>query len=108
MHCHLWFRALTIYYDVFSFFFLMIRRPPRSTLFPYTTLFRSEIGGAEFVVMAGPCSVESEKQIMQAAEGDRKSTRLNSSHSQISYAVFCLKKKKKTKISHTCKNETII
>src|SRR5256886_12866885 len=68
----------------------------------------TEIGGAEFVVMAGPCSVESEKQIMQAAEGVAKSTRLNSSHSQISYAVFCLKKKKKTKISHTCKNETII
>src|SRR2546430_6400607 len=74
----------------------MIRRPPRSTLFPYTTLFRSEtivtkngtkthchfVGGAEL-------------KRGRTAKSDRKSTRLNSSHSQISYAVFCLKKKKK-------------
>src|SRR2546430_13208174 len=70
----------------------MIRRPPRSTLFPYTTLFRSDhdwsakrgIGTLKFLV-AG------------VSHGDRKSTRLNSSHSQISYAVFCLKKKKTNK-----------
>src|SRR2546430_16159348 len=80
----------------FFFFFLMIRRPPRSTLFPYTTLFRSEspssIGTIEWVVaywMATICFIESLLSII-----DRKSTRLNSSHSQISYAVFCLKKKK--------------
>src|SRR3989442_8359581 len=87
----------------------MIRRPPRSTLFPYTTLFRSpqvrEIGlglhhlGPERVV----CGVlDDEPGILAAAvealrhvRGDRKSTRLNSSHVRISYAVFCLKKKKK-------------
>src|SRR2546427_1811555 len=78
------------------FFFLMIRRPPRSTLFPYTTLFRSpgmrpRTAGCEFsqhtpAVIGGGAAVE-----------DRKSTRLNSSHSQISYAVFCLKKKKKNR-----------
>src|SRR2546429_6410564 len=77
------------------FFFLMIRRPPRSTLFPYTTLFRSAVGqtynqygytdstAAEFGVRG------------RLRTGDRKSTRLNSSHGYISYAVFCLKKKKK-------------
>src|SRR2546430_5491712 len=73
-------------------FFLMIRRPPRSTLFPYTTLFRSRRRSARLaahpVVRASPGGD-------QARGGDRKSTRLNSSHSQISYAVFCLKKKKK-------------
>src|SRR5688572_33415074 len=97
-----------------SFFFLMIRRPPRSTLFPYTTLFRSGHGvrtrltldrkndGAALVF---PCNhlvvldpIDHPAEIAQA-DGrtvlDRKSTRLNSSHSQISYAVFCLKKKKK-------------
>src|SRR6266700_6040820 len=73
--------------SIFLFFFLMIRRPPRSTLFPYTTLFRSAwgrgltIGGRDRT--GGPLTV------------DRKSTRLNSSHVKISYAVFCLKKKKK-------------
>src|SRR2546430_13549516 len=88
----------------------MIRRPPRSTLFPYTTLFRS-ISGAEFENRPGlqkllgalkpkaPFSVlvtMSKDRIAreQYEAGDRKSTRLNSSHSQISYAVFCLKKKK--------------
>src|SRR6266581_8011180 len=69
----------------FCFFFLMIRRPPRSTLFPYTTLFRS--GGratsARTCATAWSCRPPS----------DRKSTRLNSSHPSISYAVFCLKKK---------------
>src|SRR2546427_7910412 len=84
------------------FFFLMIRRPPRSTLFPYTTLFRS-------LVLDEPTAgldLRHEMELFELARGladgrglarqeDRKSTRLNSSHSQISYAVFCLKKKKK-------------
>src|SRR2546430_10155215 len=71
----------------------MIRRPPRSTLFPYTTLFRSDRGADLRAVLAegGETHVALARQIAQ----DRKSTRLNSSHSQISYAVFCLKKKKK-------------
>src|SRR2546430_11401542 len=73
----------------------MIRRPPRSTLFPYTTLFRSPAGAA-----GRSAEPESGARLLRAraerrgAPGDRKSTRLNSSHSQISYAVFCLKKKK--------------
>src|SRR5574343_1226076 len=68
------------------FFFLMIRRPPRSTLFPYTTLFRSVCF----------CRTRSRKRISGTfpSSEDRKSTRLNSSHITISYAVFCLKKKK--------------
>src|SRR5256885_9047807 len=74
----------------------MIRRPPRSTLFPYTTLFRS------FLYDRGlPCGAEANAAKYLAAEAcakaDRKSTRLNSSHLVISYAVFCLKKKKKNK-----------
>src|SRR5690242_21442929 len=74
----------------------MIRRPPRSTLFPYTTLFRSHI--------CQPARVGSPEENMRKRAGssqrteDRKSTRLNSSHMSISYAVFCLKKKKKTNI----------
>src|SRR2546427_6272957 len=75
----------------------MIRRPPRSTLFPYTTLFQSPV--VEPLSARGieePCPA-SEPRRWHAAGEDRKSTRLNSSHSQISYAVFCLKKKKKTK-----------
>src|SRR5690349_22432598 len=71
----------------------MIRRPPRSTLFPYTTLFRSALIGVQDPV------VQHELVVGDRAEGDRlnldrKSTRLNSSHVEISYAVFCLKKKK--------------
>src|SRR5256886_10293448 len=80
----------------------MIRRPPRSTLFPYTTLFRSgERGeGRERVGDAGPPRFPRRRVAMdgEPERRDRKSTRLNSSHSQISYAVFCLKKKKKTRI----------
>src|SRR5436309_6727758 len=68
-------------------FFLMIRRPPRSTLFPYTTLFRSPHSPAGFPMF---CATSARR----AGCGDRKSTRLNSSHVKISYAVFCLKKKK--------------
>src|SRR6266576_6562526 len=78
---------MSVLFLCFFFFFLMIRRPPRSTLFPYTTLFRSPAihvirrrGGRFPVMMRG--------------NRDRKSTRLNSSHVEISYAVFCLKKKK--------------
>src|SRR5437764_15321904 len=73
-------------------FFLMIRRPPRSTLFPYTTLFRSmqlaELLAADRTLAGEAFNFSNELQ-------DRKSTRLNSSHRCISYAVFCLKKKKK-------------
>src|SRR5207248_9500040 len=83
----------------FFFFFLLIRRPPRSTLFPYTTLFRSAqlslsrdllegIGARRALGRAGPAGP-------RHRAADRKSTRLNSSHRTISYAVFCLKKKKK-------------
>src|SRR3712207_9397383 len=80
------------------FFFLMIRRPPRSTLFPYTTLFRStDVDQASRVQHGG----QPPSDVHVAAPGrscrgdeDRKSTRLNSSHANISYAVFCLKKKK--------------
>src|SRR5205085_9215848 len=72
----------------------MIRRPPRSTLFPYTTLFRSISKSCRTRSLAAPpgslCG-----RACSPAPSDRKSTRLNSSHSQISYAVFCLKKKKK-------------
>src|SRR5574339_1019784 len=75
----------------FFFFFLMIRRPPRSTLFPYTTLFRSVSGLGMYV----PDRVLTNDDLAQI---DRKSTRLNSSHQAISYAVFCLKKKKNEKI----------
>src|SRR3712207_8931088 len=101
---------------VISFFFLMIRRPPRSTLFPYTTLFRSDYvvavcqalreGRPEDSYLDGDATPRADfladltaaaldldaKGILSA--GDRKSTRLNSSHANISYAVFCLKKKK--------------
>src|SRR5258707_11471412 len=74
----------------------MIRRPPRSTLFPYTTLFRSQ---PEFLKIGPnnrmPAIVDYEPADKGAAVRDRKSTRLNSSHANISYAVFCLKKKKK-------------
>src|SRR6478736_7492176 len=69
------------------FFFLMIRRPPRSTLFPYTTLFRS-------CSTSPRCPAPRRDASWSGSTTDRKSTRLNSSHSQISYAVFCLKKKK--------------
>src|SRR5256885_11649974 len=78
------------------FFFLMIRRPPRSTLFPYTTLFRSEriaSWEARPIVLAQD-SASGEAAAGLVDVGDRKSTRLNSSHLVISYAVFCLKKKK--------------
>src|SRR2546430_10844880 len=80
-----------------SFFFLMIRRPPRSTLFPYTTLFRSPAPCRDprCTRIPSPSSDRCGRPTRTAPPRDRKSTRLNSSHSQISYAVFCLKKKKK-------------
>src|SRR5256886_11216064 len=71
----------------------MIRRPPRSTLFPYTTLFRSRIAEACATAFKEPILYDGLE--FYPAPRDRKSTRLNSSHSQISYAVFCLKKKKR-------------
>src|SRR3712207_7366747 len=97
------------------FFFLMIRRPPRSTLFPYTTLFRSgravAVGTGRAIARAVAAAVHAlhpqelrpaedrvERRAQLVAE-DRKSTRLNSSHANISYAVFCLKKKKTKYIS---------
>src|SRR2546427_8012494 len=78
----------------------MIRRPPRSTLFPYTTLFRSLLGSLSLAsIGAGAVEAAECRPVRFADIGwtdiDRKSTRLNSSHSQISYAVFCLKKKKR-------------
>src|SRR3989442_7795403 len=86
---------------VFFFFFLMIRRPPRSTLFPYTTLFRSHLSGLPGRRDQQRAPPDRRRQRSQhgrrgsgQVEGDRKSTRLNSSHVRISYAVFCLKKKK--------------
>src|SRR2546426_798330 len=109
---------------LFFFFFLMIRRPPRSTLFPYTTLFRSQATASPSMSHT-PDSVAERLQRLRGtsldslphahrdehvasllqgecvAEGDRKSTRLNSSHLVISYAVFCLKKKKKHTYGHT-------
>src|SRR3712207_7454224 len=100
--------------EMFFFFFLMIRRPPRSTLFPYTTLFRS-VYYRDLRVGTGEEQAASEDQVTITYAGylkdgtqfgaqstpaqqplDRKSTRLNSSHANISYAVFCLKNKKHT------------
>src|SRR2546422_9492412 len=89
------------------FFFLMIRRPPRSTLFPYTTLFRSRPGRVQnpfFCQQIAATVPRRSREVKRGLQGfsraartsraDRKSTRLNSSHGYISYAVFCLKKKK--------------
>src|SRR5215208_8153841 len=75
------------------FFFLMIRRPPRSTLFPYTTLFRSTVLIASPVAAQDLDARAKAERDLLARTVDRKSTRLNSSHVAISYAVFCLKKK---------------
>src|SRR6266705_5850649 len=83
--CMFLFHPCSLFIFLF-FFFLMIRRPPRSTLFPYTTLFRS---------CRGEPAWPRPGRRQAPARRDRKSTRLNSSHRTISYAVFCLKKKKK-------------
>src|ERR1039457_3811586 len=82
--------ACAVLFVCFFFFFLIIRRPPRSTLFPYTTLFRSMIAHIH-----RPRRRRSTPAARTHNPADRKSTRLNSSHLVISYAVFCLKKKKK-------------
>src|SRR2546430_8098480 len=98
----------------------MIRRPPRSTLFPYTTLFRSLLGGRgdldrlgvggvvavgalheRVLAVVGRCEELLARGAAHGPGRDRKSTRLNSSHSQISYAVFCLKKKKTRRLPRT-------
>src|SRR5574340_1390270 len=91
------------------FFFLMIRRPPRSTLFPYTTLFRSGGTGCLFLRR-----VRCHRLVFHQRQRDRKSTRLNSSHQKISYAVFCLKKKipfilfcAEQRITHTVSNRVM-
>src|SRR5437870_13011487 len=93
--------AVCLEYSISNFFFfLIIRRPPRSTLFPYTTLFRSDCRArqdhARDLVLLERRDCERHRKI-RLAGADRKSTRLNSSHVAISYAVFCLKKKKKMK-----------
>src|SRR5438067_13695461 len=101
--------CFTLYHSAYSpfifflfFFFLMIRRPPRSTLFPYTTLFRS-VGDAARCLLGlilGRLGSRLHLHVGRHGRGDadRKSTRLNSSHVSISYAVFCLKKKKKKRM----------
>src|SRR2546430_7862229 len=102
--------------DLF-FFFLMIRRPPRSTLFPYTTLFRSRRraprregrernGGFGWVGGRHRFRDRQGRRGARTHGQDRKSTRLNSSHSQISYAVFCLKKKKQSPIPNSSHIQT--
>src|SRR2546422_6873397 len=94
----------------------MIRRPPRSTLFPYTTLFRSlktdaDLAGENILglTFTDKAAAEMKRRVVAAAgeraKGDRKSTRLNSSHGYISYAVFCLKKKKKKQRRHNNQNK---
>src|SRR3712207_7820801 len=105
---------MMVVYDLLFFFFLMIRRPPRSTLFPYTTLFRSPAGEASLPRCGEAHRLDGRRLGLWGVHGcptpdpggdradgrallhvlDRKSTRLNSSHANISYAVFCLKKKK--------------
>src|SRR4051794_41686034 len=86
----------------------MIRRPPRSTLFPYTTLFRSIVVDNVYDAVVSAVAVHAERLRVGDPvdpDVDRKSTRLNSSHPSISYAVFCLKKKKKTdgKLTDDCR-----
>src|SRR2546429_6251964 len=95
-------------YVIYVFFFLMIRRPPRSTLFPYTTLFRSQ-AQRQYREREQHAWREQRPGILGDGlrrVGDRKSTRLNSSHGYISYAVFCLKKKKNEHKQYTI-DETI-
>src|SRR6266542_6222567 len=87
-------------YPYFLVFFLMIRRPPRSTLFPYTTLFRSRAAPPFWPPRS------SRRRRSSRAARDRKSTRLNSSHGSISYAVFCLNKKEYNRSSSPAINST--
>src|SRR5689334_24809048 len=105
------------------FFFLLLRRPPRSTLFPYTTLFRSRLGldrralrheaalldeAAHIVLLDEDSTTDTAGFDVHQPSEDRKSTRLNSSHSSISYAVFCLKEKKKKQKKTKCLPQIII
>src|SRR5947208_10507164 len=85
--------AYSLYHCHFTYVFLKVRRPPKSTLFPYTTLFRSQ-------PEAVPVATDPGDDPGQHPGGDRKSTRLNSSHQIISYAVFCLKKKRTYRCDH--------
>src|SRR2546421_4756323 len=91
------------------FFFLMIRRPPRSTLFPYTTLFRSacELRWCPPSSPPPPLGRRGGPPRSSRPRPDRKSTRLNSSHDQISYAVFCLKKKKINNKNLNCQHHIL-
>src|SRR5206468_8909642 len=115
--CNLSSFVVSLFSLILFFFFLLIRRPPISTLFPYTTLFRSTLRGAmAFCTEAFFETIGKRKHghttlwtllarleqrpWFRRCRSDRKSTRLNSSHDQISYAVFCLKKKKKKKIEN--------
>src|SRR5215216_7723965 len=92
------------FFFFFFIFFLMIRRPPRSTLFPYTTLFRSCDRAAH---TADPDPPRADRQLgARRRPQDRKSTRLNSSHQIISYAVFCLPKKKRNRLTHNVAYDT--
>src|SRR2546429_7302683 len=86
--------CLSVGHDFFFFFFLMIRRPPRSPLFPYPTLFRSPAARGARRLLRRERRPRDAGRAGGPAGADRKSTRLNSSHGYISYAVFCLKKKK--------------
>src|SRR5256885_10847702 len=109
--------SATLCHGTLFFFFLMIRRPPRSTLFPYTTLFRSPPSGGR----RSPCGLRPAALAVHEHDGeigagvvghiaqardllDRKSTRLNSSHLVISYAVFCLKKKNTYQLTNTIRH----
>src|SRR5256884_4529449 len=107
------FFSFILFIFVFIFFFLMIRRPPRSTLFPYTTLFRSLIvvdntflspAWQQPLALGADLVVHSTTKYLNGHR-DRKSTRLNSSHGYISYAVFCLKKKKIINYTHHLNNK---
>src|SRR5437667_9735021 len=99
------FSSFMLIYLFSYFFFLMIRRPPRSTLFPYTTLFRSASGHRDQGQGRQGAEVGTWRRCPLHA--DRKSTRLNSSHITISYAVFCLKKKKNKKHTTIVKTQNL-
>src|SRR5438034_8749075 len=108
---------LRTYLSLLSIFFLMIRLPPSSTLFPYTTLFRSQhddpVAGLVEEVGDQPDGVQRplrRRRVAAVERVDRKSTRLNSSHTVISYAVFCLKKKKCKRQDHdiNCSVATVV
>src|SRR5438445_6771337 len=106
MFCLVLLISFFYFFLIIFFFFLMIRRPPRSTLFPYTTLFRSHLGfGGVDRLVALHLVRDRVSRPHKMERQDRKSTRLNSSHANISYAVFCLKKKKKKKTKKVAKQQ---